>query len=37
LGGTTLLSAFSIEREKEKGMLEQLFAAPVRPMGLQNS
>jgi ABC-2 type transport system permease protein len=31
---TTMLTAFSIVREKERGTLEQLFVTPVRPMGL---
>jgi ABC-2 type transport system permease protein len=31
---TTLLTAFSIVREKERGTLEQLFVTPVRPLGL---
>jgi ABC-2 type transport system permease protein len=31
---TTILSAFSIVREKERGTLEQLFVTPVRPLGL---
>src|SRR6202040_3565984 len=34
LNVTTFLTAFSIVREKERGTLEQLFATPVRPMGL---
>jgi ABC-2 type transport system permease protein len=31
---TTMLTAFSIVREKERGTLEQLFVTPVRPLGL---
>jgi ABC-2 type transport system permease protein len=31
---TTLLTAFSIVREKERGTLEQLLITPVRPLGL---
>ena len=31
---TTLLTSFSIVREKERGTLEQLFVTPVRPLGL---
>ncbi len=31
---TTLLTAFSIVREREKGTLEQLLVTPVRPFGL---
>lgn len=31
---TTLLTAVSIVREKEKGTLEQVFVTPVRPLGL---
>ena len=31
---TTLLTAFSIVREKERGTLEQLLVTPVRPLGL---
>ena len=31
---TTLLTAFSLVREKEGGTLEQLFVTPVRPLGL---
>lgn len=31
---TTLLTAFSIVRERERGTLEQLFITPVRPFGL---
>jgi ABC-2 type transport system permease protein len=31
---TTMLTAFSIVREKERGTLEQLFVTPVRQLGL---
>ena len=31
---TTMLTAFSIVREKEQGTLEQLLVTPVRPLGL---
>jgi ABC-2 type transport system permease protein len=31
---TTMLTAFSIVREKERGTLEQLLVTPVRPLGL---
>jgi ABC-2 type transport system permease protein len=31
---TTMLTAFSIVREKERGTLEQLLVTPIRPMGL---
>jgi hypothetical protein len=31
---TTLLTAFSIVRERERGTLEQLLVTPVRPFGL---
>ena len=31
---TTMLTAFSVVREKEKGTLEQLMVTPVRPLGL---
>jgi ABC-type multidrug transport system permease subunit len=31
---TTLLTAFSIVRERERGTLEQLLVTPVRPLGL---
>src|ERR1700739_2734704 len=31
---TTMLTAFSIVREKERGTLEQIFVTPVRPLGL---
>jgi ABC-2 type transport system permease protein len=31
---TTMLTAFSLVREKERGTLEQLFVTPVRPLGL---
>jgi ABC-2 type transport system permease protein len=31
---TTMLTALSIVREKERGTLEQLFVTPVRPLGL---
>src|SRR5436305_4833378 len=31
---TTMLTAFSIVREKERGTLEQLFVTSVRPLGL---
>ena len=34
LMSTTMLTAFSIVREKERGTLEQLFVTPVRPLGL---
>jgi ABC-2 type transport system permease protein len=34
LNVTTLLTAFSIVREKERGTLEQLFVTPVRPMSV---
>ncbi|MGQ0656602.1 MAG: ABC transporter permease, partial [Chromatiales bacterium] len=31
---TTMLTAFSVVREKERGTLEQLLVTPVRPLGL---
>jgi len=31
---STMLTAFAIVREKERGTLEQLFVTPIRPMGL---
>jgi ABC-2 type transport system permease protein len=31
---TTMLTAFSVVREKEKGTLEQLMVTPVKPLGL---
>ncbi len=31
---TTMLTAFSIVREKERGTLEQLLVTPIRPLGL---
>jgi drug efflux transport system permease protein len=31
---TTMLTAFSVVREKEQGTLEQLMVTPVRPLGL---
>lgn len=31
---TTLLTAFAIVRERERGTIEQLFMTPVRPLGL---
>ena len=31
---TTMLTAFSVVREKEKGTIEQLMVTPVRPLGL---
>jgi ABC-2 type transport system permease protein len=31
---TTMLTAFSVVREKERGTLEQLMVTPVRPLGL---
>lgn len=31
---TTMLTAFSVVREKERGTLEQLIVTPVRPLGL---
>src|SRR5207248_10919504 len=34
LMSTTMLTAFSIVREKERGTLEQLFVTPVRPLCL---
>src|SRR5579859_2102938 len=34
LMSTTMLTAFSIVREKERGTLEQLFVTPVRPLGM---
>jgi len=34
LMATTMLTAFSIVREKERGTLEQLFVTPVRPLGM---
>ena len=34
LMSTTMVTAFSIVREKERGTLEQLFVTPVRPLGL---
>ncbi|MFO1435336.1 MAG: ABC transporter permease [Gammaproteobacteria bacterium] len=31
---TTMLTAFSVVREKERGTLEQLIVTPVKPLGL---
>jgi ABC-2 type transport system permease protein len=31
---TTMLTAFSVVREKERGTLEQLLVTPIRPLGL---
>jgi ABC-2 type transport system permease protein len=31
---TTMLTAFSVVREKERGTLEQLMVTPIRPLGL---